>query len=282
MDLTPIIINNTEPEIDFNKLINDCYVDLSEELNPPEILISIGQYNYKYSYYDTPVMTAGEFSAIVGLSKSKKSFLKSAFLGSYIGGNASKLFPNIKSHRKEDFTILDFDTEQGKYYTQRTFRRVAEISGNNYNHYFGYATRGKTAKERLLLIDYLLKNQDKFYKTKVKLVCIDGIADLVENTNDIVMSNEASEYLMKWTYDYNIHIVLIIHKGSATNKPLGHLGTYITKKCENVIDLEIDKEDEAIVNVSNPFSRGYKFDDFSFRINNDALPCLVNRDKIEF
>lgn len=267
-------LKNSEAEIDFDYLINSCYVDLDVEIKPPEILLSIGQHEYKNKNYPTPVMTAGEFSAIVAASKSKKSFLKSAFLGCYIGGGGESLFPNIKTHRDSDYTILDFDTEQGKWYTQRTFRRVKDITGGNYENYYGYATRHLKSRERLLMIDHCLSNQSKLYKNKVKLVAIDGIADLVENTNDIVMSKEASDYIMKWTYEHDIHITTIIHKSPLTGKPLGHLGTYVLKKAESVIELDINED--YSVRVSNPYSRGYKFEDFDFDVNSDALPYLLD------
>lgn len=262
-----------EELIDYLKIVSDCYIDLSEEMPKPEILLSIGEHQYKGKWYPTPVMTSGEFSAIVAVSKAKKSFLKSAFIGCYIGGSANLLFSNIKSHRSEDCTILDFDTEQGKYYAQRTFRRVQDITGAQYENYYCYATRQLTSKQRLELIDYCLKNQEKLYKNPVKLISIDGIADLVENTNDILMSKEASDYVMKWTYDYNLHITTVIHKSGLTGKPLGHLGTYILKKAESVIDLE--KNDDNSVTVSNPYSRGNTFESFSFDVNTDSLPYLI-------
>lgn len=263
---------SNESEIDLKLIEDNCSVDLSIELQHPETLLSIGQHEYKGRFYPTPVMTSGEFSAIVAASKSKKTFLKSAFLASYIGGKTNNLFPNIMTHRDSDYTVLDFDTEMGKYYTQRAFRRVLEMVGANYENYHGYSTRHLNSKERLLLIDHCLKNQDK-YKNPVKLIAIDGIADLVENTNDIVMSKEASDYLMSWTHNYNIHIVTVIHKSPQTNKPLGHLGTYVLKKAETVIDLDV--ESDKTIKVTNPYSRGYKFDDFYFDVNNDALPYLV-------
>ena len=254
-------------------MLNECFVDLSEEMIKPEILLSIGEHEYKGNNYPTPIMTAGEFSAIVAQSKAKKSFLKSAFLGCYIGGKANNLFPNIRTHRVNDDCILDFDTEQGKYYTQRNFRRVQEISGGNYENYYGYATRHLKSVERLMLIDYCLRNQETLYKTKVKLVSIDGIADLVENTNDLVMSKEASDYILKWTYEYNIHITTVIHKSGLTGKPLGHLGTYVLKKAETVIELNVNAD--FSVTVTNPYSRGYRFEDFTFDVNKEALPYLI-------
>jgi len=265
-------LKSEENEVNYKSIHDSCFVDLSEVMLHPEVLLSIGQHEYKGNYYDTPIMTAGEFSAIIAVSKSKKTFLKTALLGSYIGNNANVLFPNIKTHRDKDYTILDFDTEQGKYYTQRTFRRVNEVANVRYDNYKGYATRHLSSPERLGLIDYCLKNQDTLYKEKVKLVSIDGIADLVENTNDIVMSKQASDYILKWTHEYNLHITTIIHKSGVTNKPLGHLGTYILKKAETVIDLTIEND---YIKVTNPYSRGYKFDDFSFAINKDSLPYLT-------
>lgn len=260
-------------EIDFSSLEKECFVDLSLEMPKPEILLSIGRHEYKGNYYDTPIMTAGEFSAIVAESKAKKSFLKSGLIGCYIGGNATTLFPNVKSHRDKEYQILDFDTEQGKFYTQRTFRRVQDISGAVYEHYKGYATRSLSSPQRLGLIDYCLKNQKALYKKEVKLIAIDGIADLVENTNDIVMSKEASDFILKWTNDYNIHIIAIIHKAASTGKPLGHLGTYVLKKAETVINLDVN--DDRSVTVTNPYSRGYHFESFAFDINKKGLPYLI-------
>ena len=275
IDFDELISEENLKEIEFN--INDIekssYVDLSEELLPPDTLLSIGEHIYKGNSYPTSLCTSSEFSAIIAESKKKKSFIKSAFIASFIGGNTNQLFPNIKTHRKEDFTILDFDTEQGAYYAQRTFRRVNDMVGGLYPNYKCYITRNLPSEQRLKLIDYCLSNQDKLYNKKVKFVSIDGIADLIENTNDIVMSKQASDYLTKWTYEYGIHVMTVIHKSGSTGKPLGHLGTYVLKKAENVISLE--QNEDGSINVSNPFSRGYRFDDFNFDVNSNGLPYLI-------
>lgn len=258
---------------DLNEIEVSSYVDLSEEITPPDILLSIGTHPYKGVDYPTCLWSSGEFSAIIAESKNKKSYLKSAFIGAYIGGNTNKLFPNIKSHRREDFTILDFDTEQGAYYAQRTFRRVSDMVGGLYPHYKCYITRNLPSEQRLKLIDHCLANQSTLYDKKVKVVAIDGIADLVENTNDIMMSKEAADYLTKWTYEYGIHIVTVIHKSGTTGKPLGHLGTYVLKKAENVISL--DKNEDGTIQVTNPYSRGYHFEPFNFHVNENGLPYQV-------
>lgn len=272
----PIKIEGSEDNpIDYIAMLDECLVDLDVEIKQPNILISVGTHEYKGQQYPTPIMTEGEFSAIIAKSKAKKSFLKSALIGCYIGGDANILFPNIKTHRNEEYGIADFDTEQGRFYTQRTFRRIQDMTGGRYENYKGFATRHKSSSERLFMIDACLKNQKRYFTKEIKLLSIDGIADLVENTNDIVMSKEASDYIMKWSYDYNLHVTTIIHKSGLTGKPLGHLGTYVLKKAESVIELEVNEDNT--VSVTNPYSRGYKFDDFAFDINKDALPYLIEQ-----
>lgn len=276
IDIPKINLDNLgeiEQPKDYLSMLKECVVDLDVVIEQPNILVSVGTHEYKGIQYPTPLMTEGEFSAIIAVSKAKKSFLKSALLGSYIGGDANILFPNIRSHRTKDYGIADIDTEQGRYYTQRAFRRIQDMTGAKYDNYKGFATRHKTSEERLFMIDELLKSQKEFFTEDIKLLSIDGIADLVENTNDIVMSKEASDYVMKWTYEYNLHITTVIHKSGLTGKPLGHLGTYILKKAESVINLEVDEAGNVL--VDNPYSRGYKFDDFAFNINKDALPYLI-------
>ena len=51
-------IKSDEAIIDFSSLYNDCLIDLSEEMPRPEIILSIGNYNYKGEYYPNPIMTA--------------------------------------------------------------------------------------------------------------------------------------------------------------------------------------------------------------------------------
>lgn len=274
-DLDKLENNDEENVFDFKDLYNKAYVDLSEELPKPETLISIGQHSYKGRNYPTSVCTAGEFSGIVAPSKSKKSFLKSALIACYIGGNSVNLFPNILSHREEDFTILDIDTEQGSYYTQRTFRRVAEMVGYNYEHYYGYSTRAFGSEERLNFIEYLLENQKTLFKKPIKLISIDGIADLVDDTNDIVMSKKVSDKITSWTFKYNIHIITVMHKLVGQNKPVGHLGSFVTKKAESVLLLE-KIEENGHIQVTNPLSRGYQIENFQFDVNSDGLPYYVS------
>jgi len=269
----PIEINDKASlEIDFEALIKKTFVDLKIKIDRPETLISIGAHQYKDKLYPTSVMTAGEFSCIVAPSKTKKSFLKSALCASYIGGKSNQHFPNIKGHRDRDWDILDIDTEQSGYYSQKTFQRVAEMTGDEYPNHKPYKLRALSVQERLLLIEHLIYSNDN-----LKLVFIDGIADLMMDVNDMEKANEIANYLLKWTEERNIHVCVIIHSAFGTKKATGNLGSALIKKAESVIMLDPTDGTKKVVKTIHQYSRGYAFDDFYFSIKDtDALPYQVD------
>lgn len=264
--------NDTEVEFNYEKVYAECFVDLDVVIDRPPCALSIGTYG---DGQDIAVHTYGEFSATVAPSKTKKSYYKSALIASYIGGNANNYFPNIKSHRDQDYYIVDIDTEQGKFYAQTVFRRVATMVGNAYNNYLPFAMRSKTPKERVMFVDALMN--DPRYKGKIKFVSIDGIADLIENTNDIVMSAEVSQKVLEWTDIYGVHLHTVIHKLRGVNKPTGHLGSYILKKAETVVFLEHSDEEDvnSDIIVKHKYSRGISFEDFYFNVDGSGLPYFT-------
>ena len=242
-----------------------AYIPLDKPLPPPETLISIGEHQFKGNCYPTTVMTAGSFSVIAAPSKSKKTLFKTQLCATYIGGNASYRFPNIHSHRKDDCYILDFDTEQSEYYAQRTFKSVADIVGTIYPQYLTFKICHLSAEERVAFIEKVLER----FKGKVKLVFIDGIADLMNDVNNLEWSNQIVHKLIKWADDYKIHICTIIHVAYGVTKATGHLGSAVTKKAETVFLLKVDDNDKNIVEVLPQYTRGYPFDSFKFMVDSN-------------
>ena len=155
---------------DYKKAFDDCFVDLSEELAPPPVVLGIGYHEYKNVNYLNPTFTVGEMSAIIAPQKTKKTFFKTAVAASYIGGNSSDYFPMMVSCRESDKYVLDFDTEQGKYYAQRAFRRVAEMVGNNYPNYLAFGMKKLSDEDRVSLIDGVMN--DPKYKGNIGMVFI--------------------------------------------------------------------------------------------------------------
>ena len=137
--------------------------------------------------------------------------------------------------------------------------------GSNYTNYLPFGLKGLTDDERVLFIDSVIN--DPRYKGKIGLVCIDGIADLCTNTNDIEKSKVVAQKIMIW--NEGCHIIAVIHKTFDKDRATGHLGSFIQKKAETTIFLKITDPEvkNSPVEVKQFDSRGAPFDTFYFDLD---------------
>lgn len=263
---------NQIEDFDFEAMHEDAFVDVSEELKPQPVAISIGTSEYKGKSYPIPFGSYGDFSCIVGASKAKKSFLRSLINASYAGGNAFKFSDNlIKGHDQNGKYLIDIDTEQSKPHSQRVFRRVCEMVGSNPLFYIPFYLRRYNPNERQKFIEVLMTKSK--YAGNIGLVSIDGIADLVNDPNDRKECAALVQKLMTWTTDQQCHIMTVLHKNPGTMKPQGHLGSIIMQKAETVCFVE--KEDNISI-VTSDYSRNINFEQFGIIVNKIWLPEVVN------
>lgn len=267
-----------EPELNAKELFHKAVIPLNEKLRPAPIAISIGQTEYKGSLYPTPYGSYGDFSAIVGASKSKKTFFKSMLMACYLGFKFDKYTDElIRGHDTNDKLVIDIDTEQSDYHSQRVFKRVTEMCGYEPPTYTGIALRKFSPKERLQVIEWLFCESEM--RSNLGLVSIDGVADLVDDINDLKQCNEVVNKLMKWSHDTSSHIITVIHRNFGTNKPTGHLGSAILKKAETSVFVEKNEEDDSVL-LKPEYTRNIAFDNLTFEVRNDWLPYLIPSDEI--
>lgn len=257
-------------KIDYKSIHDLHFVDIDTVLKPQPVAISIGETLYKGNYYPISFGSYGDFSCIVGASKSKKTFLKSLITACYIGGNSNFYADNIKGHNSKDKFVIDIDTEQSEFHSQRVFRRVAEMVGVNPSQYKPFSLRKLSANERLDFIDWLFTESE--YKDNIGLCNIDGVADLVNDVNDLEASNKVAQKLLKWSAEANCHILTVLHRNFGTKKPTGHLGSAVLKKAETVVFVE--KENEMVL-VNPEYTRNQPFETFAFEVREDWLPYVV-------
>ena len=266
-----------EPIKDFTHIHREAFVDVNAKLLMPPLAISIGTHEYRGDSIPNAFGTYGNFSCVVGASKSRKSFFKSLLIASYIGGNSVEYAPDFRSHRTDESFILDFDTEQSQYHSQRVFKRVCEIAGSNSEYYKPYSLRKYDFRERLEFIEWCMLESD--YKDNIGLVSIDGFADLVADVNSLVECNELVQKLLKWTDVSQCHLTGILHTNFGSDKATGHLGSAIMKKAETVCVLEYG---EQATSVKFKYTRGFPIDAFDFRIGNDGLPRTETGDSVPY
>lgn len=259
--------NQNGQDKNFKEIESKAFIDVSVQIKRPPVAIGIGQYEYKGNSYPIPFGSYGDFSCIVGASKSMKTFLKSAIVAGYIGGQAQNYFPSVQGFETEGKFIIDIDTEQSTYHTQRTARRVCEMVGSNSEFYVPFSLREYDASTRLEFIEYIYNESQ--WRDRIGLVSIDGAADLMDNVNDLELSNIIVGKMLKWTKQSNSHLITILHRNHGTQKPTGHLGSAITKKAETVAF--VTKDDDT-VKVTPEYTRNYPFETFEFALDDDFLP----------
>jgi hypothetical protein len=220
--------------------------------------------------FPIPIGTYGNFSFVQAPPKSKKTFFASLLASVYLSGG-NNFGGNIRGHR-DNKCLIHFDTEQGHWHSQRVFKRVLDMANvQDVGCYQTYALRTINYKTRIEFIEHILKENGD----KNGLVLIDGIADLVSDVNNLEESNLCVQKIMEWSAKFNCHIVTVIHSNYGSEKPTGHLGSFLEKKTETQIQLELNSVHKDNITVKCKRSRGYAFDTFSFSVNELGLPFVV-------
>jgi len=258
-----------EPKTDsqFDQILQKAFIDLEVPVARPPIILRI-KTRIGVDYQYNRVLTLGNFSAITGKSKSKKTFLTSLALAACTrNGYFDKIFEASLPDNKRGVVL--FDTEQSAYDAYVTARRVWDLAGGKFENFGAFDLREYTALERCSIIDrYLLKAGQI-----TGMVVIDGVADLANAINDEIEAARVINLLMKWTKVYNIHIQVVIHQNKNDNYATGHLGSGILKKAECIISVTKDESDNTKSRVECDFIRGVsEFDKFDFAINDKGLP----------
>jgi len=250
----------------------DCTIDVNEKLEYLPVAFFFGETLIKGRNKDMllpiPLGTYGNFSFIQAPPKTKKTFFISLLASVYLS-DQNHFGGNLKGHRQGK-ELIHIDTEQGRWHCQRVFKRIAEMAGTS-DDYLTYGLRTIGYKDRIEFIDYCLEHKAK----NAGLLIVDGIADLCADVNNIEESNACVQRLMEWSSKYNIHIMCVIHSNFGSDKPTGHLGSFLEKKAELQIQLEANTVNKEWITVKCKRSRGYAFETFSFKVNEMELPEII-------
>lgn len=277
----------TEEQTTHNMLMElikeECTIDTTEVMEYPPTALSYGEKTIDTKSgqltFPIPLGTYGNFSFVQAPPKTKKTFFISLLASVYLSGG-NNFGGNIRGHR-DSKCLIHFDTEQGQWHSQRVFKRVVDMAKvKDVGCYQTYALRTISYKQRLQFIEFVLKENGD----KNGLVIIDGIADLVSDVNNLEESNLCVQKIMEWSAKFNCHIITVIHSNYGSDKPTGHLGSFLEKKTETQIQLEANTVNKEWVTVICKRSRGYSFETFSFSINQYGLPFVVGEiyDPLEY
>jgi len=269
----------TEKQTEHNMLMEfieeDCFINAKDKIEYPPTALSFGEKLLKSDKGDSllpiPIGTFGNLSVVTAPPKTKKTFFISLLASVFLSGK-NIYGGDLKGHR-ENGHLVHFDTEQGAWHCRNVFKRPYNMDSSiDASKYHTFGLRTINHKTRLEFIEYYLS-------TKIdapSLVIIDGIADLVSNTNDLTECSNVTQKLMEWSAKYKCHIINVIHQSYGSQKlGTGHLGSFLEKKAETVIQLEANTVNKNWITVKCGRSRGYAFETFSFEVNEKGLPIIV-------
>lgn len=225
----------------------------------------IKQNEYLLKIDNTNKFSKGNISGWIGLAKSKKTFALTMFVSALVG--CLKLYAKFNANSKS--IVLYIDTEQSPSDVQRITHRVKKLVGSE-DGLLMYGLRPLSPKQRIEAIELLLVEH------KFDVLIIDGVRDLLMNINDAVESTEVMTLLMKWSFDYDIHIATVLHQNKNGGDSRGHIGTELNNKAETILRITKDETDGSISHIEEVFGRGKGFDKFSFQVSEDGLPEVIS------
>ena len=240
-------------------------IDASTEISEPVPVIS---------RYGSIIASEGNISAIVGAAKSKKTFLCTALVGALLRPSGTAAFGITPSQS----LVLWVDTEQSASHTQRVIKRIHRMAGRDENKPYDMlktlTLREIEPKERF----NILRDAIAYYKPR--LVVVDGISDLMYNSNCIEESDAVVGELMALSTEYNCHIMSVLHTNPNSDKARGHIGSTLQRKVETMI--YVRKVGERSV-VEPQYCRNEEFAPFAFRVTEEGMPeeCEMPNEQIE-
>ena len=210
------------------------------------------------------IASLGNISAIVGAAKSKKTFLCTALVGGLLSPRGDfGVTPRLAR-------VLWIDTEQSSLHARKVVERIHRLAGFNEERNSGLlhslTLREVEPKARAEIAAMAIE----LYKPH--LVVIDGISDLMYNTNDIEESDRVVGRLMALSTDYNCHILCVLHTNPNSDKARGHIGSTLLRKAESVVF--VHKVGDCSV-VEPQYCRNEEFAPFAFRIDAEGLPVIT-------
>jgi len=261
---TPIISQrqSNSPKMDINALLQKLHIDPMEEIEQPPIVCW-----YKHNGNESPLFSLGNFSLIIGKAKSRKTFFLTAIMAALLKGKSNII--GLEGNLKMEDKVIFFDNEQAPFHVHRTVKRICrQTEIENPANFKAYGLRPLSPQERVELIDHVITSTDG-----LKVVVIDGLRDLLNRgTNDEAEATTIITKILKWTYDYNIHIILVLHQNKNDANARGHIGTEAVNKAETVLSIQKHSKDKSISIVTPEYCRDIEFEPFSFRINDQGLP----------
>src|SRR6185312_8598119 len=222
-----------QKELLFDQFIERYRITENTQIDMPVPVITIN---------DEIISTEGNLTIISGASKSGKSAFASILLAGAISvdGIIDGLpYVNVLPNTDKK-AIIHIDTEQARHTHQTNFMSILKRANlNDCDYFLSYNIRQLERAKYMQMTTDICEGALERYKG-IHLIVIDGIADFINDVNDVEQSTAIVKYFEKLAIKYRTPIVVIMHTNPGTNKERGHLGSHCQRKCESLLTIKND------------------------------------------
>ena len=253
-DCQPYLLQEEEER---ERLLEQYRVDLRRKYPNPESAVTIN---------DTPVITLGNLQSVKAKAKNGKTMFLSVIMSALIKGECL----GIKRLTDDDTKVIFFDNEQHVNTTANVVKRVHYLCGlsmeENDERLITYCLTPMEVEKRLNFIVEAIRRE------RPKVAFVDGIADLIWDINDLVLSEKCVDSLYKVAQECNTAILCVLHENKADSNMRGHLGTILLKSGTDTFEVKrIDKsQDFQVIHTETRFKPAA---DFYFTVDEHGVPC---------
>lgn len=217
-----------------------------------------------------PVGSEGCIGLWTGRQKSRKTFALNCTIASAIKGTEVGPF----RYKPNGGIIIHFDTEQPKNRYKIGQRNLYRVGGMDLNtdadRYFSYNLRRFGWSDRTEIINQIVRHFVR-EKTKIDLICIDGIVDLCEDYNSNATAAATSQSIMTWGDMSGASIYNVLHTTKTSGEVRGHLGTELSNKTDFTVEVRKKNDDDVYSTVRCKDSRYFPFPSFDLYQSRDGL-----------
>lgn len=214
--------------------------------NAPPDQISVIKWN------DTHLLSRGGILCLCAKAGVGKSSISEAFISSHLNPDCDSL--GIKINLSNDRNlILICDTERSQWESHKAWSKLVKRAkidyGTDISDKIIFANlKQLNTIEKKEYIDSILAE-----KNNIGLIVFDGSSDFVNNTNDLDQCNKFIEWIN--SFNPNISFLFTIHTNPTDDKPRGHLGSELNRRCESNL-LASRNPNEDIFTITTNFSLG--------------------------
>lgn len=258
-------VKPTEEQIAHAHLLTEikkCRLSAIEQIEEPEPRLMLA---------DKQVATADNLVSIVAKAGSGKSAAVgaafSAAISAAVGSDADCLGFKAENPRKQAVVVID--TEQCRFDAQLCLRRaLRRVDSNEAPAWLeNFSLVGRTRSWRRKALPEILAQASANHEG-IFAVYLDGVADLVNNVNDIEECLEVIVELRNLSIQFHCPIVCVIHSNegeTAGTKPRGHIGSELMRESETVILLQRDGEVTSVTTLKQRKARVTDADGIAFK-----------------